>query len=330
SSLGLLRSSLGSVHAAALLKSLARDSALRSLGLLSVLAVFLLWGTRRLGAAWLLVLALSFHAWDQKAVYDRFVLFIDPGKAISAPSFKQAPPPPPGVVPWRIYDPDPSGPNKDMLLGYDNLCGRASMPMLGFQGIAGAFGPRWQDWFNLYNVRYIFEHARSAGVPATDTVTVWKNPGALGRAWLVGRSHGVGSDGDAFHLLADPRFEYRSEVALPIGTGPDLEGPAPKGNIQWLARTPQSSSLLVSTDRDSILVLSNSWYPSWKADVDGRSSPVLKADGGLQALRLGPGLHRIQFHFDQGLFNAALIASAFGLFVLFLLGFCKLRGRENL
>ena len=68
-------------------------------------------------------------------------------------------------------------------------------------------------------------------------------------------------------------------------------------------------------------MLSNPWYPSWRCRVDGLDQPVLKADGGLQAVALKAGRHRLEFRFDPGLFNAGLAAAAAGLLILLALAF---------
>jgi uncharacterized membrane protein YfhO len=82
--------------------------------------------------------------------------------------------------------------------------------------------------------------------------------------------------------------------------------------VRWLERSPQSARLWVDVPRDSLLVISDSWYPSWRATQDGAQVPLLKADGGLQAVPVRAGSHEIDLRFDNGLFNAALAAALAG------------------
>jgi hypothetical protein len=128
----------------------------------------------------------------------------------------------------------------------------------------------------------------------------------------VDRVRPVYGDEEAYRLLADPRFNPRDEAALRADPGlkPFLRATAPrlKGGVRWLARSPQSCALAVSTDKAAVLVLADNWYPSWKASVDGQDTPVLKADGGLQSVVLAAGRHVVDFSFDPGLFYAALYA----------------------
>jgi len=96
-------------------------------------------------------------------------------------------------------------------------------------------------------------------------------------------------------------------------------------SVEWVARTPLSCRLDVRCAKNSILMLSNAWYPSWRCAIDGAESPVLKADGGLQAVALRAGRHGVEFHFDAGLFQAALAAALAGLLVLAGIGLFELR-----
>jgi hypothetical protein len=143
----------------------------------------------------------------------------------------------------------------------------------------------------------------------------------------VDRVRLVSGDEEAWRLLADKGFDPRREVALQSDPwrgagGPDAAGPlaAPAdpaaGGVQWLSRSPQTASLRVETPRDRVLVVSNSWYPSWRAAIDGLPAPMLKADGGLQAVAVRAGRHVVDLSFDTGLFTAGCWTALGGLLAL--------------
>jgi hypothetical protein len=319
--LGYFPSALSNPQAqAAILAAIAGDSARTTLALVPILFVLLWLVAKRLGPGTALVLALAFHVQDQKSVYERFVKFMDPQVAVDRRNF---PLPAPGPEPWRVFDDDPTYSNWTALHGYENLGGAESVSMKSSQQIMVAMAQRKKDWLDLMNVRYVIGSAGSG-----NTVAVGVNPGAFHRAWLVTKIRELSDDGEAYRILADPKFDPGTEVALAgdarLGQPPAAAGP-PKGGIQWLGRDPQTSDLDVSTDRDAVLVLSNAWYPSWRCEVDGRGTEVLKADGGLQAVLLGPGRHRVDFRFDNGLFYDALAACLAGLAALAGLAFVEKR-----
>ncbi|HTB22389.1 MAG TPA: hypothetical protein VK914_06760 [bacterium] len=303
--------------AVALLASLARQSALATLGLVPALLVFLFLAARRLDARVALLLALAVHCLDLQPLFTRFIRFTDIQTAMEKTNFAARPPSPPGLEPWRVLDPDSANPNNAILLGYENLYGDESVPIASFARLMSSVPPStgaWTDFLDLFNVRYVFRHSKLKSSVPGDQVTVYENRGALPRAWLVGRSVRVPGEEEACRLVAGGTFEPRSEVALAVDAG--LGGAPPKGSVAWLARSPQSFSLAVTTDEASALVLSDTWYPSWRCSVDGRDAPVLKADGDFQAVILGPGRHRLDFSFDDGLFYDALAACLAGLAAL--------------
>jgi len=300
---------------AAYLAAISRDSARMTLLLLPALAALLLWTAKARSAGTALALALAFHAFDQKQVFDRFI-HMESGIPVAHPRFTAPPPPAPGLEPWRIYDDDDSFPNDDVLLGYQNLAGLDSVPMFSAQRIREAMGARWQIWADLFNVRYVFVHSRPGSLAPGDQVAVFENRGAFPRAWLLDKTRAVGTDEEAYGLLADPGFDPRREAALPPDVVPVLGGPPPRGGVVWLGRDPEGASLDVTTDRDALLVLSEAWYPSWTARVDAATVPVLKADGGLQAVLVKAGRHRVELRFDPGLFDASLGACLAGMLAL--------------
>jgi hypothetical protein len=46
-----------------------------------------------------------------------------------------------------------------------------------------------------------------------------------------------------------------------------------------------------------VLVVNETWYPGWRAWVDGRETPVLRVNGLVRALALGAGRHRVALRF---------------------------------
>ncbi|HEV8458138.1 MAG TPA: YfhO family protein, partial [Methylomirabilota bacterium] len=60
------------------------------------------------------------------------------------------------------------------------------------------------------------------------------------------------------------------------------------------------------------LVLADTWFPGWRAWVDGREQPVWRANYAFRAVRLEPGSHDVVFRYQPGslLFGLSLSAVA--------------------
>jgi hypothetical protein len=56
-------------------------------------------------------------------------------------------------------------------------------------------------------------------------------------------------------------------------------------------------SLDVETDRDSIVVLHDIYYPGWEAFVNGKSQPILRTNLLFRGVEVGPGRHVVEFRF---------------------------------
>ena len=78
--------------------------------------------------------------------------------------------------------------------------------------------------------------------------------------------------------------------------------------------------------KDGWLLLLDSYYPGWKAEVDGRQAEIYRADGFFRAVPLPAGKHVVTFTYFPKLFRRALAASAMGAViwvVIFIISFRK-------
>lgn len=174
----------------------------------------------------------------------------------------------------------------------------------------GAPEPARNDEFLMAGRRPIFDlagvvyYVRETRKPAPDLEPVPTPPGlpalyrsatAFPRAFVVHRAVVV-SDAEALERVRDPAEPTRTTAFLASGT--PLDGPACEGSRAELARE-GLNALELSLDAcgDGYLVLTDAYYPGWTAEVDGASTPVLRADYGVRAVRVGPGHHRVRFHY---------------------------------
>jgi hypothetical protein len=54
-----------------------------------------------------------------------------------------------------------------------------------------------------------------------------------------------------------------------------------------------------SGTKPSLVVVADAYFPGWKARVDGKSAPVLKADGAFLGVAVGPGQHMIDLSYHR-------------------------------
>ena len=93
-----------------------------------------------------------------------------------------------------------------------------------------------------------------------------------------------------------------------------------KSEVKVLKYKNNSMELAVRTSHRGILVASESYYPGWRAYVDGRETKILKADYVLRAVPLEAGEHIVRFVYDPLSFKVGAVVSAATLFTLLISG----------
>lgn len=122
---------------------------------------------------------------------------------------------------------------------------------------------------------------------------------SMPRAWVVNHAVVIESKEDRLLVMAaggwDPRrtviLEKMPEEAPPVRT----ESSA--GQAKVVSKAPGGYVIEAQNGADAYLVLSEAYYPGWRAEIDGRPAEVLPADHVIQAVRLPPGRHVVSFEY---------------------------------
>jgi uncharacterized membrane protein YfhO len=64
------------------------------------------------------------------------------------------------------------------------------------------------------------------------------------------------------------------------------------------------------------LVLADTWYPGWKATVDGLPADVLPVDGLFRGVQVGEGEHEVVFYYSPASFKVGLGISVTAVLVI--------------
>jgi hypothetical protein len=164
-------------------------------------------------------------------------------------------------------------------------------------------------------------------------IRVFRVPHPVPEVSLVG--HGSpASDEEAFRrILADPGFDFRHEVLLAqsgAGSWPDAALPdeAPLGgDVRLVERRPDRLLLRTRSDGEGYLVVTGAWDPWWRATVDGRETPVLRANVAFRAVRVAGGEHVVAMRYRPlPVYFGVACSAGFALSGLAALGWCAVRG----
>jgi hypothetical protein len=69
----------------------------------------------------------------------------------------------------------------------------------------------------------------------------------------------------------------------------------------------------ISADKDCILLLQDTWYPGWRAWLDGVRAPIYRTDLGIRAVPVDQGDHELVMEYAPGSFRLGLILSVVGI-----------------
>lgn len=130
-------------------------------------------------------------------------------------------------------------------------------------------------------------------------LSVVHNAEAEPRAWLVDRAEVIPGEEEMLRRMRDPEFNPLRVVLLEQPPRILLAtADSPVGTCR--ARTRPGGGLDVETQstRDGYLVLSEVFYPGWRATVDGKEVPLERADYLITALPLSAGTHQVEYRYD--------------------------------
>ncbi len=192
-----------------------------------------------------------------------------------------------------------------------------------------ATGGRQTRLYDMLNVKYVLvrdgtplpEGKFTLALDAPGELAVYRNATPLPRAWLVHRAIPVADQAAAFQALAQPDFDPAQAVILE-GDVPSAAGesggssPAPR----FLHYGANRMRLQLQADGPGYLVLSEVWYPGWRAWVNGEEARVLRANGALRAVAVPGGESTVELRFAPTSWRNGQILGALGVLVALLLG----------
>ncbi len=178
-------------------------------------------------------------------------------------------------------------------------------------------------FFDLLNVRYLLTHDTRVVPPnyewlaTVEGVSVYENKTALPRAFLVGNEVRVSNAKEAGNALADEQFDPQRSVVIemPLETVHAVNIQNLSGNAEIIEDRRNRVAIATDCQTGSLLVLSDNYYPGWRATIDGKEAEIYRANLTMRAVRLPAGAHTVVFEFAP-----ATLRIAFGISLATLAG----------
>ena len=189
--------------------------------------------------------------------------------------------------------------------------GKTLQTQPAFIKIAQMWGVK--DFFSLFKLTEPF-------ILKSDTLGVkhYELSDVFPRAWVVKDFINTPANNKkSAELLLDNNFNPL-EKAIVNGESPIL----PQGSENSKAEVTEikNHSMKIKTSSAGLLVVSDTWYPKWKAKVDGLESNVLRVNNSMRGIISPRAGAEVEFYYDEGNLKIFLIISILSLLLIYAYG----------
>jgi hypothetical protein len=161
-------------------------------------------------------------------------------------------------------------------------------------------------------------------------VLLFENPAAVPRAFVTYRTQTAPENRDLLlTAMSAPTFDplAQSFVEGPPPFAQAADAP-PRGQAAVFVTDDEAEiELEVSLERPGLVVLADSYYPGWRATVDGADAPIVATNHLFRGVPAPAGTHRVRFTYEPASVRIGALLSAAGLLVVAWLGLAR-RGRR--
>jgi hypothetical protein len=195
----------------------------------------------------------------------------------------------------------PGGASAGIVYELEDITANTPLRLEAFQQFEDQVGS-WRLW-QLLNVEYVLSRRDLDGpglerVYEEGEVKVYRVGDPLRRAWVVHQAV-VANDTQTLDLLNADSFDPRAMAILPPGAAElaPPKGTGPGSAARVVEAIPGRLVLDVSPDGDGLLVVSQPYYPGWRARVDGKRVPLQRVDYMLQGVPVEAGSRRVELSY---------------------------------
>jgi hypothetical protein len=135
-------------------------------------------------------------------------------------------------------------------------------------------------------------------------------PDPLPRIYAVGVGRLVGPDA-GYRALAADGFDVRREVLL--AEGPLVASASFSAQLRVLESRPDRLRVGAAFQAPGYLVVTDAYYPGWKASIDGQPATVQRANVGFRAVQVPAGSHVLEMVYRPAAVSVGFAISALAL-----------------
>lgn len=180
---------------------------------------------------------------------------------------------------------------------------------------------------NLLGVKYVLDRVENGGTQVTFPIDrfrrvyedngwiIYENLASLPRAFMVSDFRVAATQEEFDQVFFDQSFDPQKTVILEHALPYDIPD-ASRGNAEIISYEPNTVRITTDAPADQILVLTDTYFPGWHAEIDGNETPVYKADYTLRAIMIPEGKHAVVFRYEPESFSLGVKITIISLVLL--------------
>ncbi|MEZ4661143.1 MAG: hypothetical protein R2911_26640 [Caldilineaceae bacterium] len=198
-------------------------------------------------------------------------------------------------------------PDAAALLGLQDVWGVANPLLLQhWARLWEATGGRQTRLYDLLNVKYVLvqdgvplpEGKFELALDAPGELAVYRNRDFLSRAWVVHDVQAAPNADAAFAQLRAEGFDPTRQAIIETADALPPVAPAADTDVVTIEQySANAITLQVATEAPGVLLLSEVWYPGWRATINDAPVDVLRVDGALRGIAIPAGASTVQLWF---------------------------------
>jgi hypothetical protein len=126
-------------------------------------------------------------------------------------------------------------------------------------------------------------------------------------------------DANTLRALTQPEFDGNKVVFLPLEAKAFVT--VTNQTAASLLKShfgTQNVDIEIEAGAPSLVVVAQTWYHNWRAEVDGKPAPLLRANHAFQAIEIPEGRHRVQLIYRDRAFEIGAVVSLLAVFACLL------------
>ncbi len=213
--------------------------------------------------------------------------------------------------------------------------------------VAGGSGPsdlknnqNRQRALNLLGVKYVLNKKSDSAIDSAfdqkmykliwndSQFQIYQNLQVLPRISAFGSYEIENNPKSEIEKIYSKDFDYKNMLVLEKPVPADFNIQKGNAEISSIKYSPTKISFNTKTDSDSLIFVSDNFYPGWKAMVDGKNVPIFVADYSFRTVPVHAGSHDVIMYFSSDSFSLGLKVSVFSLLLLSAFGLLIIKKRQ--